>query len=242
MVRVVNVRESTLVTLSVVSDLSYAWLAIADYAPLMRSRIQRNPFSVLKLRATFLKLVSILDAPLVRINQAQSPDFESVSQYYSSEVAAFMRRILQVIPENMFAVLSEVIQINAAELAELPVKVERASLREWAQLEPRHRLARATHRIAVLTEGVLCMQTTLLGVVKVDPKELLTDGIRRELVAQLSSALHSGLSFKQGKVGELEVALSKLSAHLQGFQLALEYAPPAGNRAISSPPLMSDTC
>ena len=86
MIRVVSVRESTLVTLDVVCDMSYAWLAISDYAPLMRNRIQRNPFSVLKLRATFLKLSSILESPLVRIQQSNSPDEESVSQYYSSEV------------------------------------------------------------------------------------------------------------------------------------------------------------
>ena len=223
MIRVVNMRESNLVTLSVVSDMAYAWLAIADYSPLMRMRIQRNPFSVLKLRATFLKLVSILDAPLVRINEADSPDVASVSEYYSSEVAAFMRSVLQVIPENMFAVLSEVVAIQAAELRELPVKVVRTELREWSQLEPRHRLARATHRVSVLTEGVLTMQTTLLGVVKVDPKELLEEGIRSELVRQLSYALQSGLAFKPGKPAELEAALTRLSTHLHGFQLALEY-------------------
>ena len=42
--------------------------------------------------ATFLKLVSILDAPLVRINQSNSPDLPSVSQYYSSELVAYVRR------------------------------------------------------------------------------------------------------------------------------------------------------
>jgi hypothetical protein len=86
-----QVRESTLVTLDVVCDMSYAWLAISDYAPLMRNRIQRNPFSVLKLRATFLKLSSILESPLVRIQQSNSPDEESVSQYYSSEVRSLPR-------------------------------------------------------------------------------------------------------------------------------------------------------
>ena len=58
-----------MVTLSVISDMSYGWEVIGDYTNLMRNRVQRDSFSVLKLRATFLKLVSILDAPLVRINQ-----------------------------------------------------------------------------------------------------------------------------------------------------------------------------
>lgn len=223
MIRVVNMRDTVLVTLSVVSDMAYAWLAISDYSPLMRMRIQRNPFSVLKLRATFLKLVSILDAPLVRINEANSPDLPSVSQYYSTEVAKFMRAVLQVIPENMFAILSEVVRINADEMSELPVKVVRTELRDWSQLEPRSRLARATHRVSVLTEGVLAMQSTVLGTVEIDPKELLEEGIRTELVRQLSHALQQGLTFKSGKPAELEVGLRRLSGQLQGFQLALEY-------------------
>jgi len=43
-----------------------------------------DPSSVIMLRSTFLKLSSILDLPLVRINQAKSPDLFSVSQYFSS--------------------------------------------------------------------------------------------------------------------------------------------------------------
>jgi len=123
----------------------------------------------------------------------------------------------------MFAILSDVVAIQANELKELPVKVVRAELREWSQLDPRHRLAHATHRISVLTEGVLNMQTTLIGVVQVDPTELLEEGIRTELVKQLSHALQSGLSFKPGKPAELEGALMRLGTQLHGFQLALEY-------------------
>ena len=53
-----------------------------------------------------------------------------------------------------------------------------------------------------LTEGVLTMQTTLLGVVQVDPRELLEEGIRTELVRQLTHALQSGLAFKAGKAAK----------------------------------------
>ena len=35
---------------------------------------------------------------------------------------------------------------------------------------------------SVFTEGILLMKTTLVGVIKVDPKQLLEDGIRKELV------------------------------------------------------------
>ena len=69
----------------------------------------------------------------------------------------------------------------------------------------------------------VAMQTTLLGVVKVDSKELLKDGVRRELVLQLTRALQSGLIFKSGKPAELETALARLGTQLEGFRLALEY-------------------
>ena len=56
-------------------------------------------------------------------------------------------------------------------------------------------VANLTHDISVFTEGILCMKTTLVGVVKVDPKQLLEDGIRKELVMQVAAALHTGLIF-----------------------------------------------
>lgn len=42
------------------------------------------------------QLASALDLPLMRINQANSPDLGSVSQYYSSELVAYVRKVLQV--------------------------------------------------------------------------------------------------------------------------------------------------
>ena len=44
-----------------------------------------------------MKLSSILDAPMVRIVQANSPDMLSVSKYYSGELVKFIKYVLQVI-------------------------------------------------------------------------------------------------------------------------------------------------
>ena len=62
----------------------------------MQQGIKKDPSLVTKLRATFLKLASALDLPLMRVNQANSPDLVSVSQYYSSELVAYVRVVLQV--------------------------------------------------------------------------------------------------------------------------------------------------
>ncbi len=96
MLRIVNIKEEVLAIIDVVADISYGWEIINDYVRLMQARIKKyahpievdilsDPTSVLKLRATFLKLASILQLPLVRINQASSPDFYSVSEYYSGK-------------------------------------------------------------------------------------------------------------------------------------------------------------
>lgn len=50
------------------------------------------------------------------------------------------------------------------------------------------------------------MKTTLVGVVKIDPKQLLEDGIRKELVKQVALALHRGLIFNpKAKVSSAEL-------------------------------------
>ena len=56
-------------------------------------------------------------------------------------------------------------------------------------------MAKLTNDISVFTEGILLMKTTLVGVVKIDPKQLLEDGIRKELVKQVAYALHRGIMF-----------------------------------------------
>ena len=56
-------------------------------------------------------------------------------------------------------------------------------------------VAKLTHDISVFTEGLLAMKSTLVGVIKVDPKQLLEDGIRKELVRQVTGALHNALTF-----------------------------------------------
>ncbi|PKU29085.1 wash complex subunit hypothetical protein [Limosa lapponica baueri] len=56
-------------------------------------------------------------------------------------------------------------------------------------------VAKLTHAISIFTEGILMMKTTLVGIIKVDPKQLLEDGIRKELVKRVALALHRGLIF-----------------------------------------------
>ncbi|XP_039087912.1 WASH complex subunit 5 isoform X3 [Hyaena hyaena] len=59
---------------------------------------------------------------------------------------------------------------------------------------------------------------------KVDPKQLLEDGIRKELVKRVAFALHKGLIFNpRAKPSELMPKLKELGATMDGFHRSFEY-------------------
>uniref|UniRef100_A0A8D2ADX9 WASH complex subunit 5 n=1 Tax=Sus scrofa TaxID=9823 RepID=A0A8D2ADX9_PIG len=195
MIRTINIKEEVLITMQIVGDLSFAWQLIDSFTSIMQESIRVNPSMVTKLRATFLKLASALDLPLLRINQANSPDLLSVSQYYSGELVSYVRKVLQIIPESMFTSLLKIIKLQTHDIIEVPTRLDKDKLRDYAQLAPRYEVAKLTHAISIFTEGILMMKTTLVGIIKVDPKQLLEDGIRKELVKRVAFALHRGLIF-----------------------------------------------
>ena len=102
MVRACNISDMTLGDLNTLSDFAYAWELIQEFTPEMHARISADPAAVRPLRATVLKLTSTLDAPIMRITQAGSPDLESVAQYYSNELVGFLRSVMGVIPVIVF--------------------------------------------------------------------------------------------------------------------------------------------
>ncbi|XP_071441255.1 WASH complex subunit 5 isoform X2 [Hetaerina americana] len=224
MMRTANIREGALVTVQVVGDLSYAWGLMDAYTPCMQMGIRKNPALVAKLRATFLKLSSALEIPLLRINQAHSSDLVSVSAYYSGELVAYVRAVLQVIPEMTFALLARVIHLQTTILKELPTRLDKNLLREYAQLDERHEVAKLTHAVSVFTEGILAMKSTLVGIVRVDPKQLLEDGIRMELVKHVAEALHTGLTFdSKSKTSDLVPKLKALGVAMDAHKRSFEY-------------------
>uniref|UniRef100_A0A8D1EUK6 WASH complex subunit 5 n=1 Tax=Sus scrofa TaxID=9823 RepID=A0A8D1EUK6_PIG len=197
MIRTINIKEEVLITMQIVGDLSFAWQLIDSFTSIMQESIRVNPSMVTKLRATFLKLASALDLPLLRINQANSPDLLSVSQYYSGELVSYVRKVLQIIPESMFTSLLKIIKLQTHDIIEVPTRLDKDKLRDYAQLAPRY---------------------------EVDPKQLLEDGIRKELVKRVAFALHRGLIFNpRAKPSELMPKLKELGATMDGFHRSFEY-------------------
>lgn len=63
-----------------------------------------------------------------------------------------------------------------------------------------------------------------MGIVQIDPKQLLEDGIRKELVNQVMKALHHGLIFNpKAKTSELVPKLVSLGTVMDGYHRSFEY-------------------
>lgn len=223
MIRTVNIKNEVLQILENCSDLSYAWQTLSDYIPVFHERVRKDPGAVVLLRATFLKAASILDVPLVRIAAIDSPDVVSVAEYYSGELVEFVRQVLEVIPISVFSVLSQIVNIQTHKMKPLPIRPEAKDLKDYAQLDLRFDLAKLTHQVSIFTEGILVMEKTLLGVIQIEPRHLLEEGLRRELVRQVSQAMHSDLTFKDMTRHEINHNMSKLAATLDGLKRSIEY-------------------
>jgi WASH complex subunit strumpellin len=148
------------------------------------------------LKTVFLKMSTIMDKPLQAIMKAGSDDFESVAKYYSGQLFEYVKNVLSVIPQNIFNELDEISGIMSNELKELEVKISKQVLKDALLLQSRYKLAKKTHDITMLTEGMLKLDNVLMGVIEIEPKEILVDGLRRELCKTLSQILHNGFIFK----------------------------------------------
>ena len=66
------------------------------------------------------------------------------------------------------------------------------------------------------------MEKTLLGVIQVEPRTILEEGLRRELVRQIAKAMHETVIFQDGSQLEIVSILSQLAATLDGLKRSVE--------------------
>ncbi|VDO92639.1 unnamed protein product [Soboliphyme baturini] len=223
MVRVIKLNEDALIKLQLITDMSYAWEIIYGFTERMQRFVQKDPTMCVKLRAVFLKLSSGISSPLLRIQQAKSKDFGWVSHFYSKHLLGFVRHVLQIIPQTVFSLMEQIIKLQATGFKEVPTHVPKDHLRDYAQDEERFKIAKFTNSVSVLAEGMLMLKTTVLGVIEIDPKQLLEDGIRQELVNVLASQLHTSLIFSPRSKLDLLPKLQKLTSIIEAYRRSFHY-------------------
>lgn len=114
-----------------------------SFMSLVLNKWEKNVHNLphIELFAFLFQLSSALEIPLLRINQAHSPDLVSVSQYYSGELVGYVRKVLHIIPETMFGLLARIVSLQTSVIKELPTRLDKDRLREFAQLEDRHEVS-----------------------------------------------------------------------------------------------------
>lgn len=133
--------------------------------------------------------------------------------------------------------VEQIVQLQTNVIKEMPMRLDKDKLKDYAQLEQRFQVscqlrscnfpfltdelinfqvAKLTESVSTFTEGILAMKTTLVGIVRLDPKRLLEEGIRRELVSRMAMAMHVSLSFNaKAKNSDLAHKLTSLGCLFQ---------------------------
>eukprot|EP00826_Nyctotherus_ovalis_P040423 TRINITY_DN3988_c0_g1_i6.p1 TRINITY_DN3988_c0_g1~~TRINITY_DN3988_c0_g1_i6.p1 ORF type:complete len:1019 (+),score=284.58 TRINITY_DN3988_c0_g1_i6:503-3559(+) len=222
---VASLRKDSLNRLALVTDFSYAWNLLDCYIDLMHQSIISDTKALHLFVSFFLKLASILNLPLRRIIEVNDEEkMDYVSQYYSSQLVSFVGRALSAIPTTIFQLLGEITKSLTAGLKTEQAFIHREEYLACALFEERYRLAREAHKISLLAEGMLAIDKCLLGVIEIDPKEFLANGIKNEVVKAVSSTLNSSLVFRKDVTTEsFETAVKQVASKLDNMRNSLEY-------------------
>jgi WASH complex subunit strumpellin len=223
MIKLVNIKKSTLTHIEIISDITWSWIVLKDYTKLMQKEIRKSPGIALLLKNTFMKLSSILNIPMVRLLMAESPDIDSVSKFYSNELIRIVKDVLQIIPELVFENLDSIITIFLTRMKNEPHKFDKAELNRYSQFDERLEIAKLTNEISVFAESILNMETYLIGVIEVNPKEVLEAGVRKELIKLIAIILEKSLRVPTKTPEEFFAKIVRLSDKLNSFKMSLEY-------------------
>ncbi|KAK9819738.1 hypothetical protein WJX72_001772 [[Myrmecia] bisecta] len=195
LVSLAAVHKGLLTTLGAVGDFGYAWRLIDAYTPQLQALVRSNPAAVGQLRFLFIKVRRVLDVPLLRISQANSPALAETAHHYSEALLAYCTNLLQVVPSAVFDHLERIAALQTGQMAEMASRVEKDSLRDYAQPEQRAQRARLGANVACLAQGITNMDRIFLGVLELAPTQLLQGGLRALLAKWLGAACKAALVF-----------------------------------------------
>ena len=102
-------------------------------------------------------------------------------------------------------------------------KVLRTELGEHAKIEERFQIAQYCHKVSIFAQGMLSMDKCLMGIIEVDPYELLVNGIKNELAKFLSNQFHLNIRLKKtGTLADLLKLMKDLASDTYYLKMSLE--------------------
>lgn len=222
-----SLNEDLHLVIQTASDFGYAWRLIDEkFTRHLQQMIKLNPLEIQLIEAIFLKLASASDTQLLRIQQVGArADLVSVSQYYSSKLVAYIQDVLHIVPATILELVSKIITLQThSALLDMPSEVALNDLKDYGLREQRSLMLELTYKISHYAEGMMQMQGTTVGLMRINSRKLLEDGIRRELVHKLSESIRNTLFPPSGiRAGELIDRLQQLTLVINGFRRSFEY-------------------
>ncbi|KAK5977067.1 hypothetical protein GCK32_008829 [Trichostrongylus colubriformis] len=208
-----NVREEDERQAQRYADPSYLWPILDDWIPRIQRRILESS-NVNVVRALFFKLAISISTLCERFGNQERKNL--IGRAYSYHLERRLRAILQTIPNKLFSILKST--LCPALQRQWEPTLDKNVAREMADFDDNFRLAEATYTISNLSLGVSRMALKKVGMISINPKELLEEGIRRELASELPSLLTL-----LDKNTSLEDVLKILSLNLHPFHRGFIY-------------------
>jgi WASH complex subunit strumpellin len=239
LLRYLDLTDDFKTILQSAGDFSYAWTIMDEvFTNPMQQIIKDNPENMFAFESVIIKLTSAFESQLVRIQEINAQtDLISVSQYYSSKLVAYARRVLQIVPATILELISAIIAIQAdSKLASdsVPSRIYLDQLRDYAMPEQRHQMLELTRKISHYARGIVAMPKTSIGLMRIDSKQMLESGLRRELYRNMTKRIEDTLGFKTSNVSQagqdarqagnrLAERLVQLDKILKSYRRSFEY-------------------
>ncbi|KAI3869770.1 hypothetical protein MKW98_030951 [Papaver atlanticum] len=212
MLQALNLQDETVATLSVITDAVYLWGFLGKFTRRLHKKIKQASSVVLNLHCLFLKFRPMVDAPIIRLSQNQSPDLPFVSAYYSSEYVAHISAILEIIPVMLFTILSDDV-VSTLRPNCLERRTEADNVQNFQKPGSQYRLTKALAQISIISQGIKEISEAPFGLMDLSVKSWIEDKLRKELFKRFKEASKSFLVYRNGGLEELEKNLQKLTTY-----------------------------
>lgn len=172
---------------------TYLWPLISQLIP----RIQQNLVSTSNtdvVRQIFTKLS--ISCWILKLNLSYFSDKDNVANRiantYSYSLEKHLKTVLQSVPQHIFGIMYRVIMPGLGKTFE--PYIEKTELRDIAEFVTSSRLVETTSLLANTSMGISRMMLTRVGTIEINPKELLEEGMIRQLYKEIKKRMSTPLA------------------------------------------------
>lgn len=172
---------------------TYLWPLISHLIP----RIQQNLVSTSKtdvVRQIFTKLS--ISCWILKLRLSYFSDRDSISNRiantYSYSLEKHLKTVLQSVPQHVFGIMYSIIMPGLGKTFE--PYIEKTELREVVEFITSSKLVETTSLIANTSMGISRMMLTRVGTIEINPKELLEEGMIKQLYKEIKKIMMNPIS------------------------------------------------